>query len=126
MTLDELKLYTVRVKDGSGCLFQPILNENNYTYILTAKHLFEGIAQDDDGNDLPYATQDGTDISIFRQVNVDGQWQKISIPFTLERGKTYFPHKDADAAILKINHLSPQFDRIVSIDIPVNRQQKVD
>ena len=32
MTLDELKLYTVRVKDGSGCLFQPILNENNYTY----------------------------------------------------------------------------------------------
>ncbi len=93
MTLDELKLYTVRVKDGSGCLFQPILNENNYTYILTAKHLFEGIAQDDDGNDLPYATQDGTDISIVRQVNVDGQWQKISIPFTLERGKTYFPIK---------------------------------
>jgi len=113
MTLDELKLYTVRVKDGSGCLFQPILNENNYTYILTAKHLFEGVTQDDDGNDFPYATQDGTAISIVRQVNVDGKWQKISIPFTLTKGETYFPHKDADAAILKIDFL-PEFDQIVS------------
>lgn len=118
MTLDELKLYTVRVKDGSGCLFQPILNGNSYTYILTARHLFEGMTQDEDGNDILYATQDGTEISVVRQVNVDGQWQKIAIPFTLIKGETYFPHKHADATILKINHLSPQFDKIVSIDIP--------
>ena len=117
MTLDKLKLYTVRVKDGSGCLFQPILNENNYTYILTAKHLFEGITQDDDGNDIPYTTQDGTEISIIRQVNVDGQWQEQIIPFVLTQGQTYFSHKEADAAILKIDPL-PGFDKIISIEIP--------
>ncbi len=118
MTLDELKLYTVRVKDGSGCLFQPILNENNYTYILTAKHLFEGITQDNDGNDLPYATQDGTDISIVRQVNVEGQWQEQIIPFVLTRNQTYFPHKEADAAILKVEPSLLGFDKIISIEIP--------
>ncbi len=118
MTLDELKLYTVRVKDGSGCLFQPILNENNYTYILTAKHLFEGMKQDNDGNDITYTTQDGTEISVVRQVNVDGQWQEQIIPFVLTQGLTYFPHKVADAAILKIDLLSG-FDKIISIEIPI-------
>jgi len=118
MTLDELKLYTVRVKDGSGCLFQPILNENNYTYVLTAKHLFEGIRQDEDGNDFLYATQNGTEILIVRQANIDGQWQEQIIPFVLTRDQTYFPHKEADAVILKINHLLPEFDKVVSIDIP--------
>src|SRR5690606_8730299 len=105
MTLEELKLYTDRVKDGSGCLFQPILNDNNYTYILTAKHLFEGMTQDEDGNDISYTTQDGAEISIIRQVNVDGQWQEQIIPFVLTQGQTYFPHKEADAAILKIDPL---------------------
>lgn len=117
MTLEELKLYTVRVKDGSGCLFQPILNESNYTYILTAKHLFEGMTQDEDGNDIPYITQDGAEISIIRQVNVDGQWQEQIIPFVLTQGQTYFPHKEADAAILKIDPLLG-FDKIISIEIP--------
>lgn len=118
MTLDELKLYTVRVKDGSGCLFQPILDENKYTYILTAKHLFEGMAQDEDGNIQPYVTEDGTEISIVRLMNVGDQWQKIPIQFTLTRGITYFPHKNADAAILKISYLQPEFDKIVSLDVP--------
>lgn len=118
MTLDELKLYTVRVKDGSGCLFQPILDENSFTYILTAKHLFEGIRLDENGEGILYSDPDGTIISIDRQVNVDGQWQMIPIPFSLTRGESYFPHRDADAAILKINHLLPEFDKIVSNDIP--------
>ncbi len=118
MTKDELRLYTVRVKDGSGCLFQPILDENGFTYILTAKHLFEGIRLDENGEDIPYSDPDGTAISIDRQVYVDGQWQMIPIPFFLMRGESYFPHRDADAAILKINHLLPEFDKIVSNDIP--------
>lgn len=105
MTLDELKLYTVRVKDGSGCLFQPILNENKYTYILTAKHLFEGVKQDEDGNNIPYVIQDGTEIKIVRQIKVGDVWQNIEIPFTLISGETYFPHKNADATILKIVYL---------------------
>ncbi|MEG0930837.1 ABC-three component system protein [Algoriella sp.] len=117
MTLDELKLYTVRVMDGSGCLFQPIIAENSYMYILTAKHLFEGVKQDKDGNDIKFVTQDGTEISIMRQVNVDGHWQEQIIPFVLTKGQTYFPHKEADAAILKIDSLQG-FDKIISIEIP--------
>ncbi len=117
MTLDELKLYTVRVNNGSGCLFQPILKGGGFTYILTAKHLFENGGRDENDEIIP-PISDGTKISIVRQVNVGDQWQKILIPYTLTRGETYFPHKDADAAILKINHLQPEFDKIVSIDIP--------
>lgn len=115
MALDELKRYTVRVNNGSGCLFQPILNEDGFTYILTAKHLFENGMRDENDEIIP-PISDGTEISIFRQVNNEGQWQLIPIPFTLTRGVTYFPHLIADAAILKIDFL-PGFDQIVSIDI---------
>jgi hypothetical protein len=116
MALEELKLYTVRVNNGSGNLFQPILNGDEFTYILTAKHLFEN-GMRDENDEIIHPISDGTEISIFRQVNGDGQWQKIPIPFTLTRGVTYFPHLVADAAILKIDFL-PGFDQIVSIDIP--------
>lgn len=118
MTSNELKLYLVRVKDGSGCLFQPILNENNYTYILTAKHLFEGFRLDENGECIPYSELDGAEIEIVRQINEDGQWKEQKIPFVLTRGETYFPHKEADAAILIVSPLHPLFDKIISIDIP--------
>ena len=120
MTLDELKLYLVQVKDGSGCLFQPILTENSYTYILTAKHLFEGKRLDENGEYTPYADPDGTEIPIVRQVIVDGRWQEQPIAFVLIRGETYFPHKEADAAILKLSPLVPLFDKVISTDIPTN------
>ena len=35
---NDLKKYSVVVEDGSGCLFQSMTDE--YTYILTAKHIF--------------------------------------------------------------------------------------
>lgn len=117
MTLDELKLYTVRINNGSGCLFQPTSDGSEFTYILTAKHLFENGARDKDDDIIP-PIPDGTTISIVRQEYIGDKWEKIPIPFILMRGVTYFPHKDADAAILKINHLSPKFDKIVSNDIP--------
>lgn len=117
MRLDDLKLYTVRINNGSGCLFQPVLNGSEFTYILTAKHLFEnGMKDEEDEVVLPIP--DETEISIIRQEYVEDEWQQIPIPFILKRGVTYFAHKDADAAILKINYLSPQFDKIVSNDIP--------
>src|SRR5690606_31935319 len=115
MKLDELKLYTVRINNGSGCLFQPILNGSEFTYILTAKHLFENGVRDENDEIIP-PLPDGTDISIVRQVNIGVKWQKISIPLILKRGETYFPHKDADVAILKINLLA-NFDKIVSNEI---------
>ena len=35
--LDKLRFYSVKVNNGSGCLFQP--ETKDYSYILTAKHL---------------------------------------------------------------------------------------
>ncbi len=68
MTLNELKLYTVRVNNGSGCLFQPILNGDQFTYILTAKHLFENRGRDENDEIIP-PISDGTEISIVRLVS---------------------------------------------------------
>lgn len=38
---DSLQFFTVKIADGSGCLFQPINTE--YSYVLTAKHVIEGV-----------------------------------------------------------------------------------
>lgn len=38
MGIDNLKLHSVIVGEGSGVLFQPATTD--YTYILTAKHIF--------------------------------------------------------------------------------------
>ena len=38
---DELQFFTVKVANGSGCLFQPLNSE--YSYVLTAKHVIEGV-----------------------------------------------------------------------------------
>ncbi len=35
-----LPKFTVKVEGGSGCLFQPINDE--YSYVLTAKHVITG------------------------------------------------------------------------------------
>jgi len=117
MTLDELKLYNVRINEGSGCLFQPILAENEFTYILTAKHLFENGGRNENDEIIP-PIPDGTEINIFRQVIIAEKYDEEKIPFKLIRGQTYFAHKEADAAILKINTLLPGFDKIISAEIP--------
>lgn len=41
--IDLLPKFTVKVEGGSGCLFQPINDE--YTYVLTAKHVISGNKQ---------------------------------------------------------------------------------
>lgn len=117
MIIDDLKRYTVRVGDGSGCLFQPVTKDCDYTYILTAKHLFENGDRDKDDEINP-AIPDGSVISIYMNSHEGNRWEEIPIPFTLTRGVTYFPHKEADAAILKISRLSPLFDGIISHDVP--------
>lgn len=116
MTLDDLKLYVVRVKNGSGCLFQPF-SDNTYTYILTAKHLFEGVRKNKDGEDENYSDDDNAEIQIFRTINDNGIWKEVKIPFKIKRGETYFVHNDADVAILKINHIAG-FDRIFVTGLP--------
>jgi hypothetical protein len=114
MERDDLKKYSVIIEGGSGCLFQPMTD--SYTYILTAKHLFFKEADNGQGKDkVPY--QNGTEIVIERFVQCDNGWKKETIPFTLTEGETYFPHKLADIAILKIEDLIEGFDNIGVEDI---------
>jgi len=81
--IDLLPKYTVKVEGGSGCIFQPI--DDNYSYVLTAKHVVSG-------NDTP---------SIIRQT-LDENYNLINE--SIELIGTPFLHTDTnkDAAIIKI------------------------
>ncbi|RZJ85780.1 MAG: hypothetical protein EOO20_19635 [Chryseobacterium sp.] len=116
MTAERLKTYIVSLKGGSGCLFQPMTETNEYTYILTAKHLFEGVRSDIDGNESAYGTADGQAIPITRLAYQDGNWSEIPFEFIFQRGENYFPSTDADAAILKIDFI-PGFSEIFQSNI---------
>ncbi|HMI79686.1 MAG TPA: ABC-three component system protein [Cyclobacteriaceae bacterium] len=101
MTDEEFKMYNVIVENGSGCFFQPIA-DSQHTYILSSKHLFEGERIDNNGNKVPFNTEDGASIDIRRLEYKDGQFTENKIDFALIRGSNYFPHKSADACILKV------------------------
>lgn len=80
---DLLPKYTVKVEEGSGCLFQPINNE--YSYVLTAKHVISG-------NNQPLIirqTLDENDNLINETINI------IGLPFI-------HPDVNKDAAIIKV------------------------
>ncbi|CAA0189688.1 ABC-three component system protein [Tenacibaculum maritimum] len=109
MNKDELKKYSVIVNGGSGCLFQPMTD--SYTYILTAKHLF--FEEKDEGRGIEnIQIPNGTGVNINQYIQTDNGWDEKPIPFTLTEGETYFPHKHADIAILKINPVLNGFDEI--------------
>lgn len=81
--IDLLPKFTVKVERGSGCLFQPINDE--YTYVLTAKHVILG-------NNQPLIvrqTLDENDNLINETFNI------IGIPFI-------HTDENKDAAIVKI------------------------
>lgn len=122
------------VGDGSGCFFQPMTEE--YTYILTARHLFcdRTVAEG-----VPTLTErvDGQQIIISRNTLNNGTWQSIQFPLTLTRGQTYFPLPNADAAILKVQFLNgldqllidPHYERPASYKLcgyPSNRRNAAD
>lgn len=81
---DELQFFTVKVANGSGCLFQPLNSE--YSYVLTAKHVIEGVEN----------------IEIIRQwiqedgIKVENQLEILEIPYV-------HSNPDKDAAIIKVN-----------------------
>lgn len=113
MNKDDLKIYSVIVEGGSGCLFQPMTNDN--TYILTAKHLLCDEI-DDRGEKTYIEKEDGSNISILKfKKNID-KWELEPIPFDFKRNETYFPHNDADVAILKMKY-QDGFNQISSFDI---------
>jgi len=99
MDIAKFKSLSVIVNNGSGILFQPLTN--NFFYILTAKHNLQQ-KESEVYVDLP----DNTSVEIVRFVLTAGVWSDQVIPFKLEKGINYFPHKNlkVDAAILKVAH----------------------
>lgn len=114
LTNDDLKRYSVIVEDGSGCLFQPMTEE--YTYILTAKHLFYSEIENEQGQNIKTKKRDGENIEILQMDYVNGIWVEKVIPFKLQPNENYFEHNDADIAILKIPY-QEGFNQITVKDI---------
>lgn len=94
---DELQFFTVKVADGSGCLFQPLNSE--YSYVLTAKHVVEGVKNI--GITRQYIQEDGT--------KVDEQFKILEAPYL---------HTDLnkDAAIIKVEKVS-NIDNLLRADL---------
>ncbi len=93
--IDKFRDFTVMVENGSGCLFQPM--SDDYTYVLTAKHVIE----------------DCNSINIVRKTIKDGQ----IICETLEVIDQPFinPVADKDAAIIKIKRVN-NLDYLLRVD----------
>lgn len=99
---NDLKAYTVKVGGGSGCVFQPM--DENHTYILTAKHLF----QSTEINAVDRVIiDDASIIEITFQTFNGEEWSDRIIDFELNCGANFFPHSNAevDATILKIPYI---------------------
>ena len=103
MNQDDLKSYSVIVENGSGCFFQPMTM--NYTYILTAKHLFLNEIKNEQGQKIKVQKPDGTAINIIRLIKKQDTWIRETIPFELRQDENFFLHEKADIAILKINYM---------------------
>jgi hypothetical protein len=113
MDQDDLKKYSVIIENGSGCVFQPMTDE--YTYILTAKHLFIDEIENKRGKKLKVEKSNGSKINIrYLTCREENNWKEVYIRFILNKNENYFPHNTADIAILKIKFIAG-FD-IIQID----------
>ncbi|CAI9679588.1 ABC-three component system protein [Elizabethkingia anophelis] len=100
---DILQFFTVRVGDGSGCLFQPM--EGDYSYVLTAKHVVEGLE----------------DIVIIRQHIKENGHVKDEV---LEMIGQAFLHTDPnkDAAIIKVEKVD-DIDLLLRADLSMEGRE---
>ena len=105
MDVNDFKLYSVKVQNGSGVLFQP-MNKRDYTYVLTAKHNLLG-KKPSEGDARIKEEYLFSEIDIL--IQNDGGINPIKI--SLVTNENYFPHKEADIAILKIDFLE-SYERI--------------
>jgi hypothetical protein len=103
MNQDDIKKYIVCINGGSGVVFQPM--DIEYSYILTAKHVFDDIATE------PYNNL--VTINFFNPTT--STYELVKPPFELEMGENYFPHSEVnvDIAIIKV----PKIDNIKKIII---------
>lgn len=108
MGIDDLKLYSIMVGGGSGVIYQPATTD--YTYVLTAKHIFFDTTNNGQGEELE-EKKDGEKIEINRLFKNGDIWDSNSFEFTIQKNINYFPHDNVDCAILKIDYI-PDFDNI--------------
>lgn len=83
---DDLQFFTVKVAGGSGCLFQPL--NSCYSYVLTAKHVIEGVENLEIIRQ--YIEKDGT--------KMDEQVEILEAPYL-------HTSPDKDAAIIKVKKI---------------------
>jgi hypothetical protein len=97
MDVNDFKLYSAKVGQGSGVLFQP-MNKRDYTYILTANHnLFE--EKDNDRGITEILLLKTIDVFIPKHHEIE------PIKIDLTNNENYFPHIEADIAILRIDYI---------------------
>jgi len=102
MSANDLKKHTVKVGSGSGCVFQPM--DETSTYILTAKHLFQKRNQETGKFEEYFSNGKRVPITF---LEFDGSsWDSTEEVFIMKFEENFFPHSNADAAILKISHRS--------------------
>lgn len=104
MDVNDFKFYSAKVGSGSGVMFQP-MNKRNYTYILTANHNLFKERDNDRGVKEKYQLDE---INVF----IPKKHETEPIKIELIKNENYFPHTDADIAILKIDFLKG-FENIV-------------
>jgi hypothetical protein len=102
ITSNDIKEYTVCLNGGSGVIFQPM--DINFSYILTALHVFEDIDTQYKGN-----------INIHYYHKTNGSFEAYPV-FEKVLGENYFPHpqKDIDIAIVKIGRIEVPDKLIIS------------
>lgn len=94
---DNLQFFTVKVGEGSGCLFQP--DDSSYSYVLTAKHVVQGIK----------------DIKIERQwINGNGDLENEKLEISGQPFLHHDPNKDA--AIIKVSKVD-HIDMLLRADL---------
>jgi len=106
MTINDVKKYVVCINGGTGVVFQPM--DQEYSYILTAKHVF---------NDIATALYNSL-VSIQYYDNAANSFVTFT-KFALNEGVNYFPHQTEgiDIAILKISRLDVGSEIIIKDDI---------
>ena len=82
MNQDDIKKYIVCINGGSGVIFQPM--DIKYSYILTAKHVFDDIDTELYNNLVT--------IHFFNAIT--DTYETAKPPFELIIGENYFPHSD--------------------------------
>ena len=92
-----LPRFTVKVEGGSGCIFQPINDE--YSYVLTAKHVVSG-------NNVPSIIRQTLD---FNDNVVNETLEIIGEPF-------FHSDENKDAAIIKVKKVK-DIDSIIRADL---------